>query len=297
MDDKYLRNFISEKYLIKMENIRPIGNHRLGRNYVYLIRKNEMELVVKVSISEKKWHNEIMSYKSLEGLEFIPEIYETGKTRDLYYLIMKKIDGKILNEVWFDKSIEEQIDISKQLGKALARIHDWKSYEHYNSWENEGNTDIVKDRELRDGSIVQRLATCNLLDHMIIRMGIAALPGFRKKLKNRKSVIAHRDYSFRNIIVNDDNKVTGVLDFEHAMPDDPSIDICTVLQTCMFDDERLFDSFVRGYTIVRTFPENFIDGKSYYYLITGLYMCSKYDFRREEEILRGMSLIKKGLNQ
>jgi aminoglycoside phosphotransferase (APT) family kinase protein len=297
LDDKYLRNFISEKYIIKIENICPIGNHILGRNYVYLIKKNEMELVVKVSISEKKWHNEIMSYKSLKGLEFIPKIYESGKTRDLYYMLMKKIDGKILNEVWFDKSIEEQIDISKQLGKVLARMHDWKSYEHYNSWEDKGNTDIIKDRELRDESTVRRLATCNLIDHNIIRMGIAALPEFRKKLKNRKSVIAHRDFSSRNIIVNDHNKVTGVLDFEHSMPDDPSIDICTVLQTCMFDDERLFDSFVRGYSLVRTFPKNFINNKSYYYLITGLYMCSKYNFRREEEILRGISLIKKGLSQ
>lgn len=296
MDDKYLRKFISEKYFVKAENIRPIGNHRLGRNYVYLICKNEMELVVKVSISEKKWHNEIMSYKSLEGLEIIPEIYETGKTRDLYYIIMKKIGGTILNEVWFQKSIEEQIEISKKLGKALAEIHSWKSYKHYNSWEDRSNVDIVKDRESRDENVVRRLATCNLLDHMTIRMGIAALPEFRKNLENKKSVIAHRDYSFRNIIVNDNNEVTGVLDFEHAMPDDPSIDICTVLQTCMFDDERLFNSFVKGYTSVKPFPENFTNNKSYYYLITGLYMCSRYDFRREEEILRGMSLIKKGLN-
>ena len=297
MDDKYLRKFISEKYIVKIENIHPIGNHRLGRNYVYLIRKNDLELVVKVSISEKKWHNEIVSYKAMEGLGFIPEIYETGKTRDLYYLIMKKIHGKVLNEVWYEKNIHEQIDLANKLGKTLAEIHSWKSFEHYNSWDGRDNKDIIKDRESRDENIVRRLATCNLLDHMTIRMGIAALPEFRKNLKNRKSVIAHRDYSFRNIIVDHENEVSGVLDFEHATPDDPSIDICTILQTCMFDDERLFSSFIKGYTYVRAFPENFINNKEYYYLITGLYMCSKYDFRREEEILRGMSLIKRGLSQ
>ncbi|SHJ16440.1 Phosphotransferase enzyme family protein [Dethiosulfatibacter aminovorans DSM 17477] len=296
MDDEYLKKFISEKYIVKTENIHPIGNHRLGRNYVYLIKKNEMELVVKVSISQKKWHNEIISYKLLKGLEFIPEIYETGKTRDLYYLISKKIEGKMLDEVWFRKSFREQIKISGMLGKTLAQIHDWKSFNHYNSWEDKSNIDIVKDRESRDKNIVRRLATCNLLDHMTIRMGIAALPEFREKLENKKSVIAHRDFSFRNILVNDENEVTGVLDFEHTIPDDPSMDICTILQTSMFDNERLFNSFIKGYTSVKDFPENFINNKSYYYLITGLYMCSKYDIRREGEILRGISLIKKGLS-
>lgn len=297
MNDKYLRKFISEKYTLKIENIKPIGNHMLGRNYVYLINKNEMEMVIKVSISEKKWHNEIVAVKNLKGLEFIPEIYETGKTRDLYYQVMKKIDGNILNEKWFHKSFDNQIEISKELGKKLAKIHNWKSFKHYNSWEDVSKTDIVGNRKARDGKIIERLYTCDIRDSQIIELGISLLPRLRKSLKNRESVIVHRDYSFRNILINSNNDITGVLDFEHSIPDDPSMDICTILQTCMFDDGGLFESFVDGYSSIRMFPENFTNNKAYYYIITGLYICSKNANRKEEEILRGLSLIRKGLGE
>ena len=126
----------------------------------------------------------------------------------------------------------------------------------------------------------------------LIKTGIKKLPEYRKNLKNTKSVITHRDFSFRNIMVDEDRNITGVIDFEHAIPDDPCIDICTMIQTPMFDEKEVFDSFKKRYSKVRKFPQNFIDNKRYYYLITGLYMCSKYTSRDTKDLVRGFNLIK-----
>lgn len=297
MEDYNVRNFIKAKYNIgNTDSIIPIGNHELGRNYVYEFEKNNVKYVVKFSISKEKWENEIKTHKLLEKLFFVPDTIDVGNMEGDYYQVMYKKNGVNLSNVWEKLDIINKNIISEKLGAALASIHNVRSYKYFGCWEKmSDNTDIIADRFIRDENIINRVKSFEIFkDNQYIQSGLNKLSELRNKLLSTDAVIAHKDFSFRNIII-DNNEISGIIDFEHSSPDDPVIDLCTIMQTSMYKDEKNMRYFKNGYSSVREFPMNFINNIAYYQIITGLYVCSKHNYRNKEDLKRGILLIKKGL--
>lgn len=297
MEDYYVKKFIKMKYNINnIESVISIGNHELGRNYVYEFEKNNIKYVVKFSISKDKWENEIKTHKILEKLFFVPVTIDVGSLDGDNYQVMYKKKGLNLSSVWDKMESIKKNEISEKLGVALALIHNVESYKYFGGWEEElSNPDIISDRIARDENIINNVKSFEKFkDNQYIIKGIDELPTLRNKLKHIDAVIAHKDFSFRNIII-DKNDISGIIDFEHSVPDDPGIDLCTIMQTSMFEDEKNMEHFKYGYNSIRNFPVNFVNNISYYQIITGLYICSKYKYRNKEDLERGISLIKKGL--
>ncbi|MDP3387738.1 MAG: aminoglycoside phosphotransferase family protein, partial [Eubacteriales bacterium] len=278
-----------------IDSIISVGNHKLNRNQVYTFEKDNRQYIFKLSISKYKWENEIKSHLLLKELDFVPESLDYGNIGEMNFQLMDKKEGSDLFMYWNRVNYRAKKNIVRQMGISIARIHNAREYNHYGWWEeSKGFTDIIAYRQFKDQIIIDRLIECGLNENKTIKAGIDMIPGLRNQLKNEMSSIVHRDFSLRNIIIKGD-KVTGIVDFEHSRPDDPVIDICTVLQTDMLDDEEMMKSFYEGYSSIRKFPVNFSENRPYYYINTGLYVCSKYDFRKDD-LNRGLFLIEKGLN-
>ncbi|HBH12361.1 MAG TPA: hypothetical protein DDX29_04450 [Clostridiales bacterium] len=288
--------FIRRRYgLTDIDSIIPVGNHKLNRNRVYRFEKDNKHYIFKLSISKYKWENEIKAHRLLKELQFVPATLDYGEFDELQFQLMDRKEGRRLLIYWNKVNNKAKRNIVNQMGISIASIHNMHEYDHYGWWEkSKGFSDIIEYRQYKDQIIIDRLIGCELYENKTIMSGIENIPELRSQLKNEKSTIVHRDFSIRNIIIKG-NAVTGVVDFEHSRPDDPVIDFCTILQTDMLDDEELMKSFYDGYTSIRKFPANFSDNKAYYFIITGLYICSKFDYRKDD-LNRGLFLIEKGLD-
>ena len=287
--------FIRRRYgFADVDSIAPVGNHRLNRNRVYRFEKDNKHYIFKLSISKYKWENEIKAHHLLKELQFVPETLDYGNLEELQFQLMDRKEGRDLFVYWNRVSCRAKKNIVKQMGVSIASIHDIHKYDHYGWWEeSKGFADIIEYRQYKDQIIIDRLTDCGLTSNQTIAAGIDQISRLRNQLKNERSSIVHRDFSLRNIIIKG-NSVTGVVDFEHSRPDDPVMDFCTILQTDMLDDEELMKSFHEGYTSIRELPSNFTNNKSYYFIITGLYICSKFDYRKDD-MNRGLYIIEKGL--
>jgi aminoglycoside phosphotransferase (APT) family kinase protein len=287
--------FIRQRYgLTDVDTIIPVGNRKLNRNQVFRFEKDNRHYIFKLSISRYKWENEIKSHLLLKELDFVPQTLDYGIMGDLHFQLMDQKEGEDLFICWDKMDCLAKKNIVKQMGISIASIHNVHEYDHYGWWdESKGFKNIIEYRQFKDQIIIDRLIECGLNENETITAGIKRIEELRNQLKNEKSSIVHRDFSLRNILFKED-KVTGVVDFEHSRPDDPVIDICTVLQTDMLDDDEMAQSFIEGYSSIRKFPVNFSDNRHYYYINTGLYVCSKYDYRKED-LNRGLFLIEKGL--
>ncbi|MBV1756215.1 MAG: aminoglycoside phosphotransferase family protein [Dethiosulfatibacter sp.] len=287
--------FIRKRYgMTDIDSIIPVGNHKLNRNQVFRFEKDNTHYIFKLSKSRYKWENEIKSHLLLKELDFIPETLDYGTIGDMNFQLMDKKEGRDLFIYWNRVNYRAKKNIVNQMGISIAQIHDAHEYNHYGWWEeSKGFTNIIEYRQFKDQIIVDRLIECGLSENKTIMAGINNITELRSQLKNEKTSIVHRDFSLRNILIKGD-RVTGVVDFEHSRPDDPVIDICTVLQTDMLDDDEMMQSFFEGYSSIRQFPANFSDNRPYYFINRGLYVCSKYDYRKED-LNRGLFLIEKGL--
>jgi aminoglycoside phosphotransferase (APT) family kinase protein len=287
--------YIRNKYGLSDEDeLTSLGNHLLDRNYVYAFVKDGLSTVIKLSENKENWQNEVRSHLFLHHLSFVPDMMDYGEDNDIYYIRMSRMKGNNLSKVWFEMDSQQKKEISYQSGQVLAKIHAVESFQQFGSWRFRDFLDVRSYRAHKDEIIVKRLQKCQFEDMRLIEDGLEKLPVFREKLKEVIPVLVHKDFSFRNILV-DKNEISAVVDYEHARPDDPSIDLCTMIQTPMLDDEVLLKSFKAGYETVRKFPENFCHNTSYYFVITGLYLLSRLDLNKDAYGVRGRHLIKKGL--
>jgi len=293
-----IKEIISKTFEISQNNIdiKLIEHSILDRNYVFIFNVKEKEYVIKISFNKEKWINEINTLILLGNYYFSPNILDRNTYDNINYIIMDKIPGNILveNIKKFDELL--QIKILEKLGENLGLIHSTGSYKYY-GWEKKKSiSSLIETRKLKDKNIIKRVNKFVSEENGIIEKGIEVLNKDRLDLKELKPNLTHKDFSLRNILVDNKGNITGIIDYEHSEPEDPCLDICSMFHTNILDNEINFNSFKKGYEKILKFPENFINNKRYYMINTGLYLYGRFGDKGIGARKRGIELIKNSLN-
>lgn len=100
-------------------------------NLVFFVDDNYVIKILESNGNKKKFLNEIGFYNNYH-FEFIPKYIASGNIDNTHYLIIEKLEGKSLYEIWHNISISERDNITKQIATILKKINKQEEYKFLN---------------------------------------------------------------------------------------------------------------------------------------------------------------------
>lgn len=294
-----------DKYIGCRYTVMEIGHHKLGRHLVFLINdEKDRNYILKIYGKAFRFCNELIGLKLLKDKIKCPTLLKNGDAFiDLEWMLMSKIDGIILENVWNELSSENKALIMHEMGDILGKIHNFYEYDYYGIWE-ECGTSIVNHstfleyRKDSDGLIIENIINQDLPFKGLLKRSYEKLVQYYQDIHSIHSPrLCHHDYSARNILVRKEEtqwRISGVIDFEHCYPDDPEIDFTDLFHTVFLDEPWLKEYFFKGYTKHMKIQEKSLEHKMNYYLLNkGLFICSWAYYAAPEYYSQGIELLKK----
>ena len=141
---------IIKEYFNDNVQIEPIGNHHLGRHYVFKVT-NTKPYVMKFYFKEHKWEREVSSLLLLNNPSYkTPKIIDYRVNKGIEWILYEYSDGNNLSNL--SLSEDESKTIYYNLGKEVANIHKNHQYKKFGRLdlsgnfyvENETNEDYIK---------------------------------------------------------------------------------------------------------------------------------------------------------
>lgn len=258
--------------------IEPIGNHHLGRHFVFKVTK-DMSYVMKFYFKEHKWEREISALNLLNAeTHKTPNVLNYGVTDDVEWLLYEYFDGQTLNNVELDDESLKKIYFN--LGQELAIIHRDNQYDKFGRLDLNGEFYIVNDtnKEYVQYIFESTLKNLALVNHdrkelvnratKILKEDIDALE------TDEKGSLCHNDLSDRNIIVRD-GKFELLFDFEQSSISDRYREIALINYYLTRRGEIYFNAFLEGYQKHYSINLNVLNQREKTYLLLhGIMICS-----------------------
>ncbi len=185
----------------------------------------------------------------------VPKILESGRINELTYIVLSKIDGEKLSDIFKE---HPNIDKERYLftyGQTLAEIHklkiNWTSAKirDINTYPN-ATAEVYKDLDEWESNLIE----------------------FLKKKKPKEmnlNTFIHGDFHYGNILW-DDYKITGILDWEYSGMGFKEQDIAwaLILRPGQQFMDNIYDvkAFLKGYESVNNYDHK----KLYWCLINGM---------------------------
>ncbi len=290
---------VLRKEKIEFMDLIPIGHHKLNRNYVFLVKK-EKDLILKFYGKKVKYLCEKRALEILRTFVEVPRLKAFGENDRLPWILMNRIEGDLLQDIWHSISQESRIHLLRTMGELLGRLHSEQTLNYFGLWKDFRRTtpykDFIKYRKENDNRVMAKIRNQNLPDKELFEQAYGELKKLYTYLDpDIKGAICHRDYSFRNVLVMDEKnrkKINGLIDFEHCQIDDPAIDFNTLYQHDMLNSRVMEKAFFDGYEKHMTRSEDFIDRKKYYMINLGLHTCSWSYNKAKDFYNSGIKLLK-----
>lgn len=287
---------------IKFENIVAMGHHELNRNFVFHIT-GEPSYILKIYGKEIKYLCEKRALEIFEDFTEIPKLIDSSLEEEGSWILMSKIEGQLLGNLWLELTKEKRKELITAVGDLLGRIHSKETYDYFGLWQDFQSQAAFKDflsyRKRNDRKIMTRILNQNLPDDTLFKKAYNELEHLYKRLnENVISTICHRDYSYRNMIIEKNQgkiRLKGIVDFEHCQIDDPAIDFNTLYQYDMINDSIMEEAFFKGYERYMSKPVDFADRKKYYMLNLGLHTCSWSYEAAPDFYRRGVRILKENI--
>lgn len=188
----------------------------------------------------------------------IPKVIETGKINNLRYIVMNKLDGEKLSDIFKENKDTNKSKYLFLYGKALGQIHNLNL-----KW------DKARQRDVNDVPNTQLYKDLGTWESEII-----------KYLKDTKPNIVmdtfiHGDFHYGNILW-EDYKISAILDWEYSGLGFKEQDIAWALilrpEQQFMDKLEDYKSFLKGYSSVNTFDRSklrwcLVNGLMHFYLM------------------------------
>ncbi len=239
-------------------------------NLVLLVKiKNPCkELVLRLSDKKTKRHSlqkEKYVYGLLKGKIPLAEIYEYDFSKKIVpyeYMLLSKLPGHCLEDIWDEISPKEQKELAVELGKTMAKI---------NSVNGDKFGYIIGDGEFhlfdRWKDFITNCLREAVKDHKklgFIDSGVlnAILETYDKYesllLQEKKPCLIHIDFHFWHIFVDkkEKYKVTGVIDFEFSEFGVRGLDLHKPHRWIFNRGKEIEKAFLKGYNSVYKLPKN-----------------------------------------
>ncbi|WP_128893944.1 aminoglycoside phosphotransferase family protein [Longirhabdus pacifica] len=227
---------------------------------VYKVCRNKQCYLLKIHNKELPFKREVEAYTHFpkKGLP-VPTLIQSGKISSQYYIVLEWWEGTTLLEAFPQMKPAKKEEVLYQAGQLLGTFHFcmteneiketklWQyaydgvtSYDDY-AWENI----FAKKFPLW----IEKIRFKKEDNHKKL---IEAFQVTEKEMKHFKFDspigIIHRDYGLRNLMIHDD-KIKGIIDFEHTIVGDPVFDLTKLIFNDIDDehDVHLRESFLDGW--------------------------------------------------
>lgn len=238
-----LIKIIIDKYNLSVDDITPFSE---GTNIIYHFGDKVIKLFP--YFHHEQFIAECLVLNHIEGKLTLdtPKIYHTGDIQsEWFYIIMSKIEGVILEEVWPVMSHENRLTIIQELGVLIKQVHQlpvenlaeincsWKDF-----IDNQISSCIENHRE----------------KHLPYNL-IQQIPAYIEQVKSglyedKHVVLLTGEYTPMNILVTkttDTWHITGLVDFGDAMLGNYEYDLLGPAAFLIQGDEKLLRSFLCSY--------------------------------------------------
>lgn len=223
MEYRYDDNIINTKatkYLLehtfsslKVETIEVLGS---GYDSVAYLVNHEYVFKIKFSADKKKGYEKekaIYAFlnKNLNTDIKIPNIEYSYISGDLFILGYKEIKGKFLSpELYVSLTLEEQQLLKEDIAIFLRKMHDL-DISNISSYTIDNKQSILAEYELLRSTIYDSLSAIEK----------EYIEAFMQRLKtidifDGKKCLCHNDFSCNHLLLNDNNRLCGVIDFGDA---------------------------------------------------------------------------------
>lgn len=176
-----------------------------------------------------RFHGEQIAYHYLRQADIpCPQVIALDDSKTLVsydYMIMTRVEGSPLLDSWPQLSPIQQQQVATEAGRLLARMHDISLPKFGRLYGTERVFDTwyayVMDQFEYEG---QASRADNLISQMLYDRMQAVLVAYRPTFDSvSQPRLVHWDYHFGNLL-QQDGKITAVLDFEWALGGDPAHD-------------------------------------------------------------------------
>lgn len=233
----------------EIRNITPVNEGCRTSNYIITGNDNKKYILKIFFQNEQEYKKEYKILDMLKDSIPVQKIYKFDRSafiENKYYVIYKFLEGKTLSktlnngEIISEKIIREAADILADIHKtnfdSVGFLDENLNVEYnlkpLNQWYDEFMTDVVKSRLGEE--IVQKI-------RMIIQDNIDDLLSM-----DSNSRLVHGDFQGTNILI-DNNKISGIIDWEFAMSGHPLSDIGQFFRYEEYFDEESILIFEEQY--------------------------------------------------
>ncbi|AUD64988.1 hypothetical protein BK011_04580 [Tenericutes bacterium MZ-XQ] len=221
--------------ILKSENIEHnyIEKSKVGfSNLVYFIDDKYVLKVLEPEGNKIKFMNEIGFYKTM-NFDFIPNYVSSGEHEGTIYILMERVSGVSLYEIWHTLSSEKRGAVVEQIANILKEINKVQDHKFLQQkYIRDDLVDIWKNAFTRNIEILNQKGynTLNLLKYAEERVPII--------FKEKRLGIVYNDAHFDNFIY-DGDKVT-LIDFDRVLF--TSIDYELLILNTMVNNPKKFAS-------------------------------------------------------
>lgn len=275
MEEK-IKFIIEREFNAKVLEIKRITEGYSHYMYEVMIDKNPLEVIIRfsnnidksVNLAKEKYVIDKLKEKGIP----VPEIYSFyhPEKKEDGYIILEKFNGERLDLIWDSLSKKEKIQITKELGKLLSKIHEIK-LPKYGYIEEGGNIDSEfgkefkfrkEGEEINYSPFLRQVLMQSLKDFARLLSYKAVDPKFAsdwmfylsKNLNkiefDKEPTLIHGDYMTGHIFVekiNNEYKIQGIIDFEFAESTSPEYDFIKLHRQGFFEDEELKKALKESY--------------------------------------------------
>lgn len=227
IEQKLVKEFVKENFTTDAHSFKSIADGEASQGFFFSSKSDEY--VIRVNKKIYSFEKDKYAYENFQSEKIpIPETLSIGKlNNDLFFSITKRARGKLLS----DLSKEEILKAIPSIIKILDSIHaiDISYTTGFGCFDAKGKTDlksfshhleklITRMPESYKKEVGNKLLEKNVVDKLLEK--------YKKLLKYSPDVryLVHADFGFNNATV-ENNKITGIFDWEHAFYGDFLYDI------------------------------------------------------------------------
>ena len=194
---------------------------------IFLLPKEDR--ILKVGISVKLSEAEAMRFVASKTSIPVPTVHDVYEKEGNTYILMSRVHGKPLGEVWDSLCTEQKATIVRQMNHYMAELATlpgdfygalWEShladiFFHHFPFRNEKiQYGPYFSRQEYDNGLVAALA--NSRPDQTLSASDQALAEKLLRLDDERRVFSHGDLHLNNIIIDDSGRITGIVDWEGA---------------------------------------------------------------------------------
>ncbi|WP_126225054.1 aminoglycoside phosphotransferase family protein [Burkholderia ambifaria] len=249
-----MKDLATLKKLVRADSLTPIVQR--DGTIVYEASTQLGTFFVKATTNKAAFDRHCEILEELEPSSLTPKILDKLNWEDYYVVVLNSISGNRLDQTLKNSKHKEKLRLVSSAGFALGQLHRAISPSRLLEMRFWQQRDGVSERAIAWNTHLEEMVlkwTSRLnkaaADYPIYNTHLNQLLQLRVDLREPENLqLLHCDYIGRNILVTENELVSGILDFEAARIGDAAYDLAKLVWVDIdFSDEELRNSFLFGW--------------------------------------------------